>query len=101
MCITLFVGSEIFCKFVSYLILKRLHHSKDVGPIKPLTYKKETNRNRTQTVPTKCTVTTQSSKSSNVHSSAESMKRNDAALDPAVMLPLVLIEPGTPNSLRL
>lgn len=46
MCITLLVGSEIFCKFVSYLILKRLHHSKDVGPIKPLTYIKETNKHK-------------------------------------------------------
>lgn len=43
----------------------------------------------------------ESAESSNVHSSAESMKRNYAALDPAVMLPLVLIEPGTPNALRL
>lgn len=29
------------------------------------------------------------------------MQRNDAALGPAVTLPLVLIEPGTPNALRL
>lgn len=29
------------------------------------------------------------------------MQRNDAALDPAVTLPLVLTEPGTPSALRL
>lgn len=43
----------------------------------------------------------ESAKSSNVHNSAESMQRNDAALEPAVTLPLVLIEPGTPNALWL
>lgn len=43
-------------------------------------------------------VDSESAESSNVQRESESMRGKDAALAPVVMLPLVLIEPGTPDT---